>query len=740
MAIIPPSNFWSPYNKLQIIGVLSGVDPLYTVGTAMHVKAASLLDSGVVTTGAQSFAGAKQFGTSIALSDAYAVTATSNDTTLAGDRATALVTEHATKTYVDNAIGTPFVTAVTLPLYMSGTNMNIWDAGANRAGYVTTQAQDIRGAKRFMTSIALADSYVVTATSNDTTLAADSATSLVTEHAAKTYIDTHGYTPPAMTPYAVITADGAGALTSSGRYVIDNSDANASKFKIYSPNGTKLMQVAIDQLWNVGQLYSTAATVELWGNAGKAMSLDSTLVHNYLTTQSVSADTGAMVVDGGMGIMKKLYVRDGINVVSLTAPQLSVGYNVLNYTDFTISSTGDLTVNASGNDINFHSTDAVHVLNTTAATSKTTGALQVIGGVGVSGGIYCSQASCLSNALPQLVMYYDLFNSSYMNTNSHGLLTITTSGGEIATERHSVVRILNEDDSTDSTTGALVVSGGVGVAKDMHSARLRCSSALGNQLIVAYDIDDSLSIDVANGGAVTVNATGSSISTNITPVIRVLNQTDATNSSTGSLNTAGGMSCAKSCYVGAGMHANLAYANTFVGTNPLNSNEVYLQDNGSTGSCGITISTGGNTNIVTSGTLLNNSYPIANQRTLVDATAWIRCLGGVVSSVHYRTVGNVCYARFEDAPFPSIATDPITSYTSIPVGFRPVAPVYQPVVVYYEDPLGPSGQTQTGVMFTDASFYIWFYSTTSFATITGQNWPVGYGAGWKPFVATWLLA
>ncbi len=54
----------------------------------------------------------------------------------------------------------------------------------------------------------------------------------------------------------------------------------------------------------------------------------------------------------------------------------------LNYTDFTLASDGDLSINSSGGTIN--------LTNSTATASKTTGALVVTGGVGISGNMFCN--------------------------------------------------------------------------------------------------------------------------------------------------------------------------------------------------------------------------------------------------------------------------------------------------------------------------------------------------------------
>jgi len=88
------------------------------------------------------------------------------------------------------------------------------------------------------------------------------------------------------------------------------------------------------------------------------------------------------------------------------------------------------------------STISLTVLSTSQSTSTTTGALQVVGGVGIGGNIY--------------------FNG---NLYQNGVLF--TSG---STSTTSTFNITNITQSTSTTTGALVVAGGVGVGGNIYSA------------------------------------------------------------------------------------------------------------------------------------------------------------------------------------------------------------------------------------------------------------------------------
>lgn len=105
-----------------------------------------------------------------------------------------------------------------------------------------------------------------------------------------------------------------GLVDNSTKYIIDNSDANASKIKVVSPNGTKLTQIATDQVYDISQIYSTAATTEIWGNAQKCISTNDAGTVIYSTTAATSASSGALTILGGAGIAGSLYVDKSIHV------------------------------------------------------------------------------------------------------------------------------------------------------------------------------------------------------------------------------------------------------------------------------------------------------------------------------------------------------------------------------------------------------------------------------------------
>ena len=116
---------------------------------------------------------------------------------------------------------------------------------------------------------------------------------------------------------------------------------------------------------------------------------------NSATTPSNSTQTGALIVNGGVGIGQNLYV--GGNEVVLGDIEVRGGDIVTNQSTFNLLNSTATTLNfaGSGTAITIGATtgytairNATTITNTTSATSTSTGALQVRGGVGIGGNLY----------------------------------------------------------------------------------------------------------------------------------------------------------------------------------------------------------------------------------------------------------------------------------------------------------------------------------------------------------------
>ena len=254
------------------------------------------------------------------------------------------------------------------------------------------------------------------------------------------------------------------------------------------------------------------------------------------TTDSSSNIAGALIVSGGIGVAKGIYAAT---------------VNVTDQTDATSKTTGALQVlgglgvtkNIHGKDIFVEDivSNSVVILDTTTSTSSTTGALKVAGGistqenlnvaanVNVDGDTLVVNCSTDRVGINKAVPAYALdvvgdinfsgtfredgvpFAGSPWNVETSPAALNYTAGnvgiGAADPEANLHVTgnayISSTTDSSSNIAGALIVSGGIGVAKGIYAA--------------------------------TVNVT---------------DQTDATSSTTGALKVAGGVGIAKDVYVG----------------------------------------------------------------------------------------------------------------------------------------------------------------------------------------------
>jgi hypothetical protein len=165
--------------------------------------------------------------------------------------------------------------------------------------------------------------------------------------------------------------------------------------------------------------------------------------------------------------------------------------------------------------LNLNSTK-VGVLQTTASTSTTTGALTVAGGVGVAGAIYANTIVATSSlTLPNTVVT-NAGNTFVNSSSSDGQLIIgynqPKAAGEVGifqiynntTDKNTLISAISKGTgsgtdrisipittaSTSSTTGALVVSGGIGVAGSIFGTKLSLSSATLPLYVVANSSTD----------------------------------------------------------------------------------------------------------------------------------------------------------------------------------------------------------------------------------------------------------
>ena len=179
---------------------------------------------------------------------------------------------------------------------------------------------------------------------------------------------------------------------------------------IVNPAAAQIQETPENDRLIVGLTTITASTVGNVGNAG----INQTGVITATTFNATSSFTGPGATFGNIQI-----AVTGDNIIDTT--------------------TGDLNLDAAGGDINIDNGCIFHVLNNTNATSDTTGALQV------TGGMSCQDACWVGTKL-SVDGNCDLGNSTSDAVVCAGTLEVGSN-----------------TNSTSKSTGALTVVGGVGI-------------------------------------------------------------------------------------------------------------------------------------------------------------------------------------------------------------------------------------------------------------------------------------
>ena len=283
-------------------------------------------------------------------------------------------------------------------------------------------------------------------------------------------------------------------------------------------------------------------------------SLGTTVVNGTMmivsTMSSTSTSSGAIVVKGGIGINENIYVggneiigtnlfvgqdiesssiristQSGVSYIQSDASKvvggwddivispwkstteyvrISDSYVKINESTETISTnSGALqVVGGTGIGKNLYVGGITKIVNTTPATNTSSGALNVAGGVGIGQNLYVGGVTNITTpTTEQMTIGYDATNKTTLTVSSGGNLTIDSSGNNINFANGDVVRILNTEVASSTTTGSVVVSGGIGISKQLYVGG-------------TSNLYDQLNVTTANDFAVNVtcNKTGTTSS------------------------------------------------------------------------------------------------------------------------------------------------------------------------------------------------------------------------------------
>lgn len=263
--------------------------------------------------------------------------------------------------------------------------------------------------------------------------------------------------------------------------------------------------------------------------------------------ESTSPVTGSVVVSGGMGVAKSLFVGGighFVNTEGSTSPitgslVTSGGLGVAENLNVGGSSVIDGNLTVKGDTISS---------STTPATSITTGAVVLAGGIGIAGDLYLGGLGGFTNTT---------------NATSTTSGSVTIAGG-LAVNKDTyiggITTITNTTGSTASNNGALVISGGVGIGKDLNVAG---DTRISGNTEILGTLQTTGTVHMLNTTDSTASNNGSLVldgGLGVAKNLRVGSTVDSTSATTGAVTIVGGLGVSKSLVINGNQ--------TFTGTNP----------------------------------------------------------------------------------------------------------------------------------------------------------------------------
>ena len=154
----------------------------------------------------------------------------------------------------------------------------------------------------------------------------------------------------------------------------------------------------------------------------------------------------------------------------------------------------------------------LNITSSTDAISTNSGALQVAGGVGIGGSLWIG-GTLYVNAQPVITtatLGASVFGGDDIRITSTGTSSTTylrfdnTSTLQTVTSRgatsNNVISITNNTESTSTTSGALIISGGIGVGKRINCESLRIADSVFDSTLVDVATTSSTLIDMFSAG------------------------------------------------------------------------------------------------------------------------------------------------------------------------------------------------------------------------------------------------
>ena len=248
------------------------------------------------------------------------------------------------------------------------------------------------------------------------------------------------------------------------------------------------------------------------------------------STNATSTITGALQVVGGVGIGQDVWIGGKIvvgNTSTINGADILTTATLDSYVKPTLivggtdtavtSSTGVVTVFTVWNTSTLQSvtnrgsttTNQITILNSTSATSITSAALVVAGGIAAGGDLWLG-GTIYSAGVPVITTstLIDSFQAgedikisttSSLSTGTIGIIISNTSTFQTVTTRGNTTNrqlfVTDTTESTSSSTGAVVISGGLGVAGRINSESLQIADTIIDSGMILVNTTDTVVVD-----------------------------------------------------------------------------------------------------------------------------------------------------------------------------------------------------------------------------------------------------
>ena len=371
----------------------------------------------------------------------------------------------------------------------------------------------------------------------------------------------------------------------AGTLQILSGSTTGAKLTLYAPDSTSANTLSWahpgSRIWDLGTVAGSVTTLKLTVTSPSlcTFSIDPN-VSIAATTASTSTSTGALIVSGGVGVAGQGWFGNYVTVDTTSG----AAYRVRKSNAASGSQSWNSTLDSNGNWIfqcandNFVGANTaftftrsgltptgMSIAATTASTSITSGALVVSGGVGVGGALYANGIATASGTNINIggnYLYVGATSNFYLRATGSDNGLIRSAVFSIDTSADFQVRnaagsssyfkvdtttnqtqVLSTTESTSSTTGALITSGGLGVAKNLNAGGNNASHTItggdggsGSTILSIRDASNTQKVIFQGNGQ--VQFAGTILANASSNAFRIANsQTPASASNTGTTGT-----------------------------------------------------------------------------------------------------------------------------------------------------------------------------------------------------------